>query len=78
MSKIGLVNLGANVNMLNLSESAVLFSYSTPVAAFISGRGWVRTSTKYSKTTTKHINQWLDGVSAQEVPQSEIDALLEG
>lgn len=73
---IKLVNLGANVNMLNTPKASILFSYSTPVAAFVSGRGWIRTTTKYSKTTTGHINKWLAGANAAEVPQSDIDALL--
>jgi hypothetical protein len=77
MATLSLVNLGEHVNMLNLPNGSVLFSYSTPVAAYVSGRGWMRTATQYSKTTTKHINKWLDGVNAEVVPQIMIDDLLE-
>ena len=55
--------------------NVILFSYQTPVAAMIRGEGYVRTEQKYSVTTSKHITQWLDGVNAKTVPQSEIDAL---
>ncbi|MGB4725374.1 MAG: hypothetical protein WBH12_08810 [Sediminibacterium sp.] len=46
----------------------VLFSYETPVAANIGGR-YYRTETKFSRTTSKHINNWLDGIQAEEKPQ---------
>ena len=51
----------------------VFFSYKTPVAAYIPTKGYVRTSTKWSSTTTKHINKWLDGVNATEVDQAILD-----
>lgn len=55
----------------------VLYSYKTPVAAFVPGRGGLVTSTKYSSTTSRHINaaivRW--GCSKTEVEQSEIDKL---
>ena len=67
--------LGPNQTELELDNMLILFSYETPVAAWVAGRGWLRTDTKYSKTTTKHINQWLDAVGTV-VPQSEIDYLV--
>ncbi len=67
--------IGANKTELHLNNgTVVLFSYRTPVAAHVPGRGWLRTSTRYSVTTSKHIGQWVEG-KAVEVPQSEIDAL---
>ena len=67
--------LGPNQTELELDNTLILFSYKTPVAAWVSGRGWLRTDTKYSKTTTKHINRWLDAAGTV-VPQSEIDNLV--
>lgn len=68
--------IGSNQTELHISdEIMVLFSYQTPVAAWVSGRGWIRTDTKYSKTTSKHINKWLGGVGTV-VPQAEIDNLV--
>jgi hypothetical protein len=69
--------IGANQRELQIGDTMILFSYKTPVAAWVSGRGWLRTDTKYSKTTTKHINSWLGGVGTV-VPQTDIDTLLQG
>ena len=66
-------------NMTEVSVNAdltVLFSYRTPVACHISGDGYSRTEKKWSATTTRHINQWVQG-SAKEKPQSFFDELVE-
>ena len=44
------------------SGTIVLFSYETPVAAILPSGRAVRTSTKYSVTTTKHVNKWLQAM----------------
>ena len=53
----------------------VFFSYKTPVAGFIPGEGYIRTSKKWSSTTTRHINKYLAGVKAKEVNQETLDNL---
>jgi hypothetical protein len=55
--------LAANMTELEISGWKILFSYSTPVAAMHIGHhpGVFRTSYKWSVTTTRHINKWLDG-----------------
>jgi hypothetical protein len=71
-----LSKLGPNTTELDLANGiTVLFSYKTPVAALVPGRGFIKTATKYSVTTSKHINQWLEGVKHETVDQSELDAL---
>ena len=71
-----LKNLGTNKTQVSFPDgSVVFFSYETPVAAQQSDGTYVRTSTKYSVTTSKHITQWLEGVRAEEVPQAQIDGL---
>lgn len=68
--------LGANRTELTLPTGAVVFfSYQTPVAAQRAGGGFIRTDKHYSVTTSRHINQWLGGHSAETVPQSEINAI---
>jgi len=68
---------GHNMAELSLANGTdVLFSYETPVAAFVEGEGYVRTETRYSVTTSKHINKWLNGMVARTVPQEYIDALV--
>ncbi len=70
-------NLGANKTELHMSNGDIIFfSYQTPVAAQVVS-GFVRTETKYSVTTSKHISQWLDGANATTVPQSQIDDLVQ-
>ena len=72
-----LKNIGSNQTQITTANgNTILFSYSTPVAANLHDGGFIRTATKYSRTTSKHINQWLAGANAKEVQQSEIDALV--
>lgn len=69
--------LGANKTQVELNDGTIVFfSYETPVAAQLAQGGFVRTETKYSRTTSKHINQWLEGAKAETVPQATLDALL--
>lgn len=68
--------IGSNMTELEFDGVDVLFSYETPVAAYVVGRGFLRTDQHYSATTTRHINRWLNGVAAEEVPQSVIDSLV--
>lgn len=60
--------------------TSVLFSYRTPVAAVVPGRGWLKTKQFYSTTTSKHINRWLADNRVADivttVPQSELDQLV--
>lgn len=68
--------LKANQTELHTSDGAIIFfSYNTPVAAQLPGGGFIRTNKKWSVTTSKHINQWLGGVKAEEVDQSVLDAM---
>ena len=68
--------VGSNMTQVERSDVVVLFSYSTPVAAFIPGRGYIKTSTHYSVTTTKHISKWIGNQPVQEVEQTVLDNLL--
>jgi hypothetical protein len=62
--------LGPNQTLLVIQDARetaeIFFSYETPVAAFVPGRGFIRTETKHSVTTSQHINKWLNGVSVGE------------
>jgi len=75
-----LKSIGSNQTEYIAHGMAVLFSYSTPVAALLPSGRYVKTSTKYSVTTTKHVNQWLIGVMAdvEVVPQDFINNLANG
>ena len=58
-----------------------LFSYKTPVAVFISKYGaegrHYKTDMKWSRTTTRHINQWLNGNNASELNQDALNIMYE-
>ena len=53
----------------------ILYSYETPVAAFVPGRGALCTSRGYSPTTSRHVNaavaRW--GATRTDVDQGIID-----
>ena len=68
--------LGPNMTQLVYGSNVILFSYETPVAAFTEHSKYVRTNKKYSATTTKHINKWLNGAKAELVEQETIQAMF--
>ena len=72
-----LTPIAANQTQLNLNDGTeVFFSYKTPVAAKLPNYDYIRTATKWSTTTTRHINKWLEGVNAETVDQSILDNLV--
>ena len=72
-----LKRLGSNQTEISFNNGTkVFFSYDTPVAAQLPDYEYVRTSTKWSVTTSKHINKWLNGVNAAEVSQDILDNLV--
>lgn len=71
--------IGSNMTQLTTSEHIILFSYRTAVAFEDKGTNkCYRTSKKWSKTTSRHINKWLDGRTGEEVSQDVCDGLTEG
>jgi hypothetical protein len=77
--------IGSNQTEVQLADgTCILFSYVTPVAALVPGKGWIRTAHKWSGTTTKHINAWLrkNGPTSSVagtvavVPQWDLDQLV--
>tara|TARA_R100001443_G_scaffold100294_1_gene107679 strand:+ start:422 stop:670 length:249 start_codon:yes stop_codon:yes gene_type:complete len=78
MSRTKIKQLGANRQEIHLSDGkTILFvSYETVVAARLSNYEYVRTSTNHSRTTQKHITQWLEGVAAEKKDQTFFDELL--
>ena len=68
--------LGASKTLLALpSGSEIFYSYNTPVACKVSGDLY-RTKEYYSRTTSKHITQYLNGRNAEEVEQSFINQIV--
>ena len=48
-----LTPIASNMTEVETSKARVLFSYRTPVAAYVFGRGYVKTEKWYSVTTTR-------------------------
>ena len=69
--------IGYNQTVVEYNNgSEVFFSYDTPVAARLQDYEYLRTEDFYSKTTTRHINKYLDGVNAKKVSQQTINNLV--
>jgi|TARA_A200000113_G_scaffold63063_2_gene54236 hypothetical protein len=72
-----LTQIGSNQTEITTAKgNRVLYSYETPVAAWTE-QGAFRTSTKWSMTTSKHINAYLGGKDVgQEVDQQWLNNLV--
>lgn len=73
--------IGANQTELTFNGAKVLFSYQTPVAAWINGQ-FYKTNKKWSVTTSKHVNKWVSSdnsliLLAIEKDQSFFDGIIE-
>ncbi len=73
-----LTKINTNESELTLkSGTTILFSYSTPVAGW-DDEGPFRTSTKWSVTTSRHINKYLGGSDiGRTVSQEWIQGLVD-
>ena len=55
-----LTPIAANQTSVSFNDGTeVFFSYKTPVAAYLQDKGYVKTDTFYSVTTSRHINKYL-------------------
>ena len=68
--------LAPNQTEVYTADARALVSYEIPVAAYVYGKGYVRTSEFYSSTTSKHINRYVGGEDCEEVEQSVLDDLI--
>ena len=80
-----LTPIASNMTEIETSEARILFSYRTPVAAYVFGRGYVKTEKKWSVTTSRHINKWIGmdmpvsghvAVTPEKVSQTYLDNLV--
>lgn len=82
--------IGNHKTELHLPSGAIiLYSYETPVAAYMKRNGvlsnYLRTTERfttpagrYSVTTPRHITEWLGGAQAEKVSQNVIIAIVNG
>jgi len=70
--------LGASKTLLSFPDKKIeiFISYDTPVAARLKNGDCIRTNKNWSRTTQKHITQYLSGLKAKKVEQSVLDNLL--
>ena len=61
-------------NSLTIEGNKVI-SYTTHVATIVGKE--LHVHGYWSRTTSKHINQWLDGVNAIEVPQDDLSRMVD-
>lgn len=71
--------IASNMTEVQTEKGAILFSYKTPVAAYIDGK-FYKTDKKWSVTTSRHINKWFGTKdvceAAEEKPQDFFDSLV--
>lgn len=48
-----------SAHVLDIDDVQILFSYETPVAVWIVGSHFLISEVDYSRTTTRHINQFV-------------------
>ena len=51
--------IATNQTEVETADARIFFSYRTPVAAYVFGRGFVRSEDFFSVTTSRHINKWI-------------------
>ena len=59
-----LCEIGPNQSVMIERGNCILCPYNIPVAAHVPSIGYFRTTKKFSIITTRHINNWLDGINA--------------
>ena len=68
--------IGSNqTELIKDDGTIVLFSYETPVAAYLPERGYVKTSKKWSQTTSRHVNKWAPEYR-ESLPQTDLYGLV--
>ena len=80
-----LAPIASNMTEVETKEARILFSYKTPVAAYVFGKGYVKTDKFWSVTTSRHINKWIGmdmpesgyvAVTTEKVAQTYLDNLV--
>jgi len=67
--------IASNMTEVEIKGATILFSYETPVACR-SLNNYYRTEQKWSQTTSRHINKWLNGKTAELKPQEFFNNLV--
>lgn len=69
--------IGSNQSVLTFKSGVrILFSYETPCAVFVPGEGFKKTADFISRTTQRHIAEWVGNHPVCDIPQGEVAAYL--
>ena len=73
-----LTPFASNMTEIETDVARILFSYRTPVAAYVFGVGYFKTDKYWSVTTSRHINKWIGSTNRpiKQVPQTYLDKLV--
>jgi hypothetical protein len=72
-------SVGPNQTVLTLNnQDEVFFSYETPVAGWICGKGFWRTTEKFSATTTRHVGRYANTYRVTDMSPEAVELLLYG
>ena len=71
-----LTPIASNMTEIETDDARILFSYRTPVAAYVFGVGYVKTDKWWSVTTSRHINKRTDNCTVKEVSQTFLDKFV--
>jgi len=70
--------LGSNQTELSFNNgNSIFFSYETPVAGHTLDLGHFKTSTYYSRTTSKHINQYFKHIDNDKIRIVSDDVIVD-
>lgn len=63
----------ANMAVIMFKDGTrIMFSYDVPIAAYVPGRGYIRSSRYFSRSSNQHVLQFLNGNMGTPVDHSEI------
>lgn len=70
-------SVSGHASVISLSDGReVCLSYGTPIAVFVPGRGVLQTDRKYSVTTSRHANAFMQGSTHTVIPHAEFRTLV--
>ena len=71
--------VGPNQTVITLpNQDEVFFSYQTPVAGWVCGKGFWRTTERFSTTTSRHVGRYANTANVRDLSPEQTAELLAG
>lgn len=68
-----LQKVDANMAVILFKDGTrIMFSYAVPVAAYVPGRGYIKSSRYFSRSTNYHVTRFLNGNMGASVDHSVV------